>query len=204
MYAVIFILCTFVFFLFSVSVTHLHQFWRPCSHHSSIGVIIVWYNNMDLPPSPPKKKKKERKEKKKERKRSQHWTCKLPATPCSKKKKKKKKPFSMEIFMTDMGSSLIFHWPQQGETERPCWAVDFLKAFGKVSHSLLLHKLSHYDIMHRICDWTGNLASFKFSAIYGIVKARCNISLYATCVITEAPYIMNSGYATSLYLHCWL
>ena len=43
--------------------------------------------------------------------------------------------------------------------------MDFFKAFDKVSHSLLLHKLHYYDIQGELNSWIQNFLSNRKQAI---------------------------------------
>ena len=59
--------------------------------------------------------------------------------------------------------------------------MDFAKAFDKVNHSLLIHKLKHYGVQGYICDWIEDFLSERSQAVVvdgaksGPVKVRSGV-----------------------------
>ena len=46
-----------------------------------------------------------------------------------------------------------------------CLIMDFSKAFDKVSHSLLQHKLDHYGIRGKTCEWIKTFLSDRSQSV---------------------------------------
>ena len=50
--------------------------------------------------------------------------------------------------------------------------MDFSKAFDKVSHSLIIHKLKHYGITGKTNEWIENFLSDKTQSVVVVVHVR--------------------------------
>ena len=57
-------------------------------------------------------------------------------------------------FIDDVSKNL-----DQGK-QTDCLIMDFSKAFDKVSHSLIIHKLKHYGVTGKTNEWIKNFLSY--------------------------------------------
>ena len=72
--------------------------------------------------------------------------------------------------------------------------LDLSKAFDKVSHPRLLHKLNHYGIQGKMLNWLRAFLSDRTQQVIvnGSLSSHCNVTLG---VISESPiisYFLNS------------
>ena len=56
-----------------------------------------------------------------------------------------------------------------------CLIMDFSKAFDKVSHSLIIHKLKHYGITGKTNEWIKNFLSDRTQSV--VVEGETSISI---------------------------
>ena len=84
-----------------------------------------------------------------------------------------------------------------------CLIMDFSKAFDKVSHSLLVHKLQHYGIRGKTNRWIKSFLSGRTQCVLVEGEKSSSIDVASGVPQQHAHRFFHLGGTCTLYLHFW-